>query len=105
MEREHQLVPRARREQQAKDDGAPRLGDVAKDVIDHAQMLVSDAVAIAKLEARQMTGRLERSIRRVVPRIALGATAAVLGITGVVLGLIAIFIGLGNAIPSVAVRL
>jgi hypothetical protein len=85
--------------------GEVGLGDVAKDVIDQVREIVSDSIAIGKLEAKRALERVEQMTRAVVPRVVVAVAAALLGLTGVVLGLIAIFIALGEVIPSVAVRL
>lgn len=81
------------------------FGDVVKDAINHVKVIVSDSVALGKLEVRRMAQRAEETGRDIVPRIAAGLTAAIVGLVGVVLGLVAIFVGLGAVIPSVAVRL
>jgi hypothetical protein len=81
------------------------LGEVARDVVDHAQVIARDALAIAKLEARRSVDRAKDRVKDAAPRIAFGATAGVAALVGVVLLLIAIFIGLGDAVPSVGWRL
>lgn len=86
-------------------DGPPGLGEVARDAVDHIKVIVSDSVALGKLEAKRVVAQVERTTRDVAPRLAWGMMAAALGFVGAVLGLIAIFIGLGAVIPSVAVRL
>jgi len=85
--------------------GEVGLGDVAKDVAYHVRVIVSDSIAIGKLEAKRALGRLAHVTRAIAPRVMVAAAAVLLGLTGVVLGLIAIFIALGEVIPSVAVRL
>jgi len=85
--------------------GEVGLGEVVTDAIDHVREIVSDTVAIGKLEARRVVDRVEQTTRDVAPRVVIGAMAAVLGMVGAVLALIAIFIGLGAVIESVAVRL
>jgi hypothetical protein len=86
-------------------DGATGLGDVAKDALSHLKVIVSDSVAIGKLEVRRMATRAEEAGREIVPRVAVGLTASIVGLVGIVLGLVALFIGLGEVIPSAAVRL
>lgn len=81
------------------------LGEVARDVVDHAQVIARDALAIAKLEARRSVGRATDRVKEAAPRIAFGAVAGVTALVGAVLLLIAIFIGLGDAVPSVGWRL
>lgn len=86
-------------------EGATGLGDVAKDALNHVKVIVSDSLAIGKLEVRRMATRAEEAGREIVPRVAVGLTASIVGLVGIVLGLVALFIGLGEVIPSVAVRL
>jgi hypothetical protein len=87
----------------ARSDGAPAaLGDVVRDAMDHARVIVRDSVAIGKIEARQVADRVARDL---VPRAAFGLAAAAFGALGVIFALIALFIGLGAIIPSVAWRL
>lgn len=86
-------------------EGASGLGDVAKDAFEHVKVIVSDSVALGKLEARRLAMRAEEAGREFVPRLAVGALAAIVGLAGIVLGLIALFMALGEVIPSTAVRL
>lgn len=81
------------------------LGEVARDVVDHAQVIARDALAIAKLEARRSVERATDRVKEAAPRIALGAVAGVAALVGALLLLIAIFLGLGDAVPSVGWRL
>lgn len=81
------------------------LGEVARDVVDHAQVIARDALAIAKLEARRTVERATGRAKQAAPRIAFGAIAAVSALVAAVLLLIAIFIALGDPIPSVGWRL
>ena len=81
------------------------LGEVARDVVDHAQIIARDALSIGKLEARRAVDRLRTQAREVGPRIAFGAIAGVTALLGVVFLLIAIFIALGDPIPSVGWRM
>jgi hypothetical protein len=71
------------------------LGDVARDMIDHASIIVRDRIEIMKLEAGRMA---ERARREFLPRAALLAVAA--GLAGVagLLGLVALFLGIASAI-------
>jgi hypothetical protein len=78
---------------------------VARDAIEHVRVIVSDTVALGKLEAKRALARVEQGTRDIAPRAAIAAAAMVLGLAGLVLGLIALFIALGEVIPSVAVRL
>jgi hypothetical protein len=84
---------------------AAGLGEVARDVVDHAHVIARDALAIGKLEARRAVDRARSQAREVAPRIAFGAVAAVAALVGAVLLLIAIFIALGDPIPSVGWRM
>ena len=81
------------------------LGDVARDVVDHAQVIARDALSIGKLEVRRAVDRARTQAREVVPRIAFGAVAGVAALVGLVFLLIAIFIALGGPIPSVGWRM
>lgn len=81
------------------------LGEVARDVVDHAQVIARDALAIAKLEARRSVDRAKDRVKDAAPRIAFGAVAGVTALVGVVFLLIASFIALGNAVPSMGWRL
>ncbi len=83
---------------------APNLGEVARDVVDHAQIIARDALAIGKLEARRAVDRVRTRARDVAPRIAFGAIAGVAALVGLVFLLIAIFIALGDPVPSVGWR-
>ena len=94
-----ELAPRA--VERARDDAAP-LGAVARDAMDHATMIVRDAVTIGRIKA---TKTVEQLSREVAPKVALGAVAVILGAIGAIFALIAIFLGLGALIPSVAWRL
>jgi hypothetical protein len=86
-------------------EGESGLGDVVKDAFEHLKVIVSDSVAIGKLEARKVALRAEETGRELAPRVAVGAIAALTGFAGIVLALIALFIALEEVIPSVAVRL
>jgi hypothetical protein len=81
------------------------LGEVARDVVDHAQVIARDALAIAKLEARRAVARATGRAKEAAPRIAFGVIAGVSALVAAVLLLIAIFIALGDPIPSVGWRL
>lgn len=80
------------------------LGEVARDVVDHAQIIARDALAIGKLETRRAVKRAKERAKEAAPRIAFGAIAGVAALAGVVFLLIAIFIALGGPIPSVGWR-
>jgi len=80
------------------------LGEVARDVVDHAHVIARDALGIGKLEALRAVERAKARARETAPRIAFGAIAAVAALAGVVFLLIAIFVALGDPIPSVAGR-
>jgi putative superfamily III holin-X len=84
---------------------AAGLGEVARDVVDHAQVIARDALAIAKLEAKRTVDRAKTRARDVGPKIAFGAVAGVTALAGVIFLLIAIFIALGDPIPSVGWRM
>lgn len=81
------------------------LGEVARDVVDHAQVIARDGLAIAKLEARRAVARATGRAKEAAPRIAFGVIAATSALVATVLLLIAIFIALGDPIPSVGWRL
>jgi hypothetical protein len=81
------------------------LGAVARDVVDHAQIIARDAFGIGKLEARRALERTKERAREVAPRIAFGAIAAVAAVASAVFLLIAIFLALGDPIPSVGWRM
>src|SRR4051812_2294188 len=80
------------------------LGDVARDVFDHAQVIARDALAIGKIEAQRTLGRARARALEVAPRVAFGAVAAVAALTGLIFLLIALFNALEDAIPSFAWR-
>jgi hypothetical protein len=84
---------------------AANLGEVARDVVDHAQVIARDALAIGKLSARRAVDRARTQARDVAPRIAFGAIAGVAGLVALVFLLIAVFIALGDPIPSVGWRM
>lgn len=81
------------------------LGEVARDVVDHAHVIARDALAIGKLEARRAVDRVRLQALAIAPRIAFGAVAGVAALVSVVLLLMAIFIALGDPVPSVGWRL
>jgi hypothetical protein len=81
------------------------LGEVARDVVDHLQVIVRDELAIAKLEARRAVERAKERAKAAAPRVAFGIVAGVAALLAVVFLLIAIFIALGDAVPSVGWRL
>src|SRR5690348_14949931 len=68
--------------------GTSALGDVVRDAMDHARVIVRDTTAIAKLEAKQAA---EHVVREVVPRAGFGLIAAVAGLVGLVMLLVAAF--------------
>jgi hypothetical protein len=86
-------------------EATPGLGDVVRDAIDHVAVIVGDSIALGKLETKRMVGQVEQTAKDVVPRVVIGAVAAMFGFVGAVFALIAIFVALGEVIPSVAVRL
>jgi uncharacterized membrane protein len=77
----------------------PALGDVARDVMDHATLIVRDQVEIGRLEARRYADHVRRDV---APRAA--RTVAVLALAGVAAacGLVALFLGIARALGSVA---
>lgn len=81
------------------------LGEVARDVVDHAHVIARDALAIGRLEARRTVERTKERAKEVAPRIAFGAIAVIAALAGVVLLLIALFLALGDPIPSVGWRM
>ena len=100
-------APLARRERPSRQSELPAagLGEVARDMVDHAQVIARDALAIAKLEARRSVGRAKTQARELAPRIAFGAVAGVAALVGVIFLLSAIFLALGDPIPSVGWRM
>jgi hypothetical protein len=84
---------------------AAGLGEVARDVVDHAQVIARDALSIAKLEARRSVDRAKGRARDAAPRIAFGAIAGVAALIGTIFLLIAIFDALGGPIPSFGWRM
>lgn len=81
------------------------LGAVARDVVDHAQIIARDAFGIGKLEARRALERTRARAREAAPRIAVGAVGVVAAVASAVFLLIAIFLALGDPIPSVGWRM
>ncbi len=77
----------------------PALGDVARDVMDHAAVIVRDRFKIGALEARRFAEHVRRDV---APRAGLVATAAALGALAVIAGLVGLFLGIAGAIGSVA---
>jgi hypothetical protein len=82
-------------------DNSLALGDVVRDAMDHARVIVRDTAAIAKLEAKHTA---EHVVREVVPRAGFGLVAGVAGLVGLVMLLVAAFMGLGALVPSVGWR-
>jgi len=77
----------------------PALGEVARDVMDHAAIIVRDRIEIGKLEARRYAEHVRRDV---APRAAFGVAAAVLAAVAVLSGLLALFLGIARALDSVA---
>jgi len=84
-------------------NGAPPpaapLGEVARDVMDHASAIARDELALARLSARRYAEHVRRDV---APPALLGGAAVVTGSLGVMFGLIALFLGIARAIDSVA---
>ncbi len=74
------------------------LGDVARDVMDHATAIARDQVNLGKLAARRYAERVRREM---APRAAFVAAAGVVGGLAGVFGLLALFLGIAQAISSV----
>jgi hypothetical protein len=79
--------------------GDAALGDVARDVMDHAAVIVRDEIKIRMLETRRYAEHVRRDV---APRAALVAAAAALGTLAVIAGLVGLFLGIAGAIGSVA---
>jgi hypothetical protein len=79
--------------------GPPALGDVARDVMDHATIIVRDRIRIGQMEARRYAEHVRRDV---APRAALVAAALGLLLVAALCGLVALFIGIAVAIGSVA---
>lgn len=75
------------------------LGDVARDVMDHASMIVRDRVEIARLEARRWKDHLARDV---APRALFAVGAALCALLALTAGLVALFLALAAALGSVA---
>ena len=82
---------------QARADSA--LGDVARDAMDHAAVIVRDRIKIGTLEARRYAEHMRRDV---APRAGLAFAAAALGTLAVTSGLVGLFLGIAGAIGSVA---
>jgi len=83
----------------------PGLGDVTRDAINQVREIVSDSVALGKLEVKQTVAKVEDRMKDVVPRMIAGALGSAMAFVGIVIGLIAIYFALEGPIPSVAARL
>ena len=77
----------------------PALGNVARNLLDHATMIVRDEIKIGRLEARRYAEHVRRDL---APRAAYVTAAASLGAVGALSLLIAVFLGIAWAIGSVA---
>jgi hypothetical protein len=77
---------------------APALGEVARDVMDHAGVIVRDQVEIGKLEARRYAAHVRRDV---APRAARTAAVGVLATLAASCGLVALFLGIARALDSV----
>lgn len=75
------------------------LGDVARDVMDQASVILRDRLKIGKLEARRYVEHVRRDL---APRAAYGAVTAALATVAVLCGLVALLIGIAHALGSVA---
>lgn len=75
------------------------LGEVARDVMDHASMIVRDRVEIARLEARRWKETLRRDV---APKAALATGVVVCALLALTAGLIALFLAVAAALGSVA---
>ncbi len=83
----------------AREPRPPALGDVARDVMDHATIIVRDQLEIGKLEARRYADHVRRDV---APRAARGAVVGALALVAVLCGLTAVFLGIARALDSVA---
>jgi Putative Actinobacterial Holin-X, holin superfamily III len=79
--------------------GAQALGDVARDVMDHASAILRDRLQIGKIEARRYAEHVRRDV---APRAAFRAGAAALAALAVLFALVALFLGIADALGSVA---
>jgi hypothetical protein len=72
---------------------------VARDLVDHATMIVRDEIKIGKLEARRYAEHLRHDV---APRAGFLAAAASLAALAVLAFAVALFLGIAQAIGSVA---
>jgi hypothetical protein len=79
--------------------GAPALGGIARDVMDHATIIVRDHLQIGRLEARRYAQHVRRDV---APRAARGAVIVALASVAAACGLVAAFLGIARALDSVA---
>jgi len=79
--------------------GDAALGDVARDVMDHAAIIVRDRLKIGTLEVRRYAEHVRRDV---APRAGLLGAAGLLGTLAVISGLVGLFLGIAGAIGSVA---
>jgi hypothetical protein len=90
-------------ERNGRGDGAGRarepLGDVARDVMNHASAIARDELSLARLAARRYAEHVRRDVAK--PAL-LGGAAAASGGLAALFGLIALFLGIAQAIDSVA---
>jgi hypothetical protein len=75
------------------------LGDVARDVMDHASIIVRDRIELTRLEAQRYAAHVKKDV---APRAALTAAVVVCGGLAGLMALIAVFLGLVSALGSVA---
>jgi hypothetical protein len=72
---------------------------VARDVLDHATMIVRDEIKMGRLSARRYADHLRRDV---APRAGWIAAAAALGGLGVLAFAVGLFLGIAHALGSVA---
>jgi len=88
-----------RRARKAEPTDVAPLGDVLRDVMDHASIIMRDELKLVRLEARRYTEHLKSEV---AARALLTAGAAVCALLTALFGLIAVFLGIARALGSVA---
>lgn len=77
----------------------PALGDVARDAMDHASVIVRDEIKIARLEARRYVDHVKRDV---APRALFGVAAAACALLAGVAFLVALFFAILWVLGSIA---
>lgn len=83
----------------SRQEQGPALGDVARDAMDHASMIVRDELKIARLEARRYVDHVKRDV---APRALFATAAAACALLAAITGAIALFLGILWVIGSIA---